>query len=63
MPRIARGLCDGFIYHVLNRGNARQRVFHKENDYQAFLGLMEDAKALYRVNILAFCLMPNHFIF
>lgn len=61
MPRIARGFCDGLIYHVLNRGNGRQRVFHREGDYQVFLGLMEEAKALYRVNILAFCLMPNHF--
>jgi hypothetical protein len=24
---------------VLNRGNARQEVFHKEEDYAAFLGL------------------------
>ena len=24
------------IYHVLNRGNGRLRLFHKEGDYDAF---------------------------
>ena len=24
MPRVARGLADGIIYHVINRGNGRQ---------------------------------------
>jgi len=32
MPRIARGLADRVIYHVLNRGNGRQEVFHKNED-------------------------------
>ena len=40
MPRIPRGLVDGFIYHVINRGNGRQKVFHKEQDYEAFINLM-----------------------
>jgi putative transposase len=61
MPRIARGLCDGFIYHVLNRGNGRQQVFHTDGDYRGFIGLMEEARTSHGVNILAYCLMPNHF--
>ena len=24
------------IYHVLNRGNGRMRIFHKAEDYEAF---------------------------
>jgi len=43
MPRIARGLVDGFIYHVHNRGNGRQEIFHSEKDYEAFIDLMEKA--------------------
>jgi putative transposase len=61
MPRIARGLADKVIYHVLNRGNGRQEVFHKNEDYEAFIKLMKQAKERYPVKIFAYCLMPNHF--
>lgn len=61
MPRIARGLVDGFVYHVLNRGNGGQKVFHKDQDYEAFIDLMKKAKARYAIKIFAYCLMPNHF--
>ncbi|MFQ5867696.1 MAG: transposase [bacterium] len=61
MPRIARGLVDGFVYHVLNRGNGGLEVFHKDRDYEAFIDLMREAKARYAVKIFAYCLMPNHF--
>ena len=61
MPRIARGLVGGFIYHVLNRGNGRQCVFHKDKDYQSFRSLLEDAKQRIPISVLAYCLMPNHF--
>ena len=61
MPRIARGLKDGFVYHVLNRGNGKQKVFHKNQDYKAFIALMIEAKKRYDIKILAYCLMPNHF--
>jgi len=33
MPRLARGLVDGFIYHVINRGNGRQEVFHDDKEH------------------------------
>ena len=48
-------------YHVLNRGNARGEVFHKDEDYVAFLKLMADAQERLPMRLLAFCLMPNHF--
>jgi len=61
MPRIARGLVDNFVYHVLNRGNNKQKIFRKEQDYKAFVNLMMEAKRYYPIKILAYCLMPNHF--
>ena len=61
MPRIERGLADGFIYHVLNRGNGKQKVFHKKQDYRVFVDLMKEAKRRHPVKIFAYCLMPNHF--
>ncbi len=37
MPRIVRGLADNVVYHIINRGNGRQEVFHKDKDYEAFI--------------------------
>ena len=61
MSRAARGLVDGFIYHVINRGNNKQKIFQKDQDYRVFVDLMKEGKGLYPVDILAYCVMPNHF--
>jgi REP-associated tyrosine transposase len=61
MPRIARGHTDGLIFHILNHGNGRQQVFHKDGDFKAFVELMATAHETYGVSILAYCLMSNHF--
>jgi len=63
MPRIPRGQQAGFVYHVINRGNGRATIFHKAQDYQAFLSILALAKARHPVKIFAFSLMPNHFHF
>ena len=63
MPRIRRVFPPGAAHHVLNRGNDRKRIFHKEGDYRAFLRLMAEAEARYPVRLLHYCLMPNHFHF
>jgi len=36
MPRTTRADEAGGLYHALNRGNARQRIFRKQADYEAF---------------------------
>jgi putative transposase len=61
MPRVARRLVDGGTYHILNRGNGRQRVFHKDADYAAFLGMLSQMVERYSIDLYAYCLMPNHF--
>ncbi len=61
MPRIPRGLVGGFVYHILNRGNGGQRVFHKDKDYEAFVSLITEAKERFPMKIFAYCLMPTHF--
>jgi putative transposase len=48
-------------YHVLNRGNGRSEVFHKDDDYAAFLKLLSQASRRVPMRLLAYCLMPNHF--
>ena len=60
MPRTARAAIGGVVYHVLNRGNGRMKVFHKPGDYQAFADLLVDGKRKADVEIFGFCLMPNH---
>jgi putative transposase len=61
MPRIARGLADNQIYHIINRGNRKESVFHDSYDYEKFLKLLEEAKEKYSIKIYAYCLMSNHF--
>jgi len=63
VPRLERGLVNGFIYHVINRGNCGQQIFHDDKEYEIFMELMAEAKAMYDMKILAYCLMPNHFHF
>jgi putative transposase len=54
-------LADNQVYHILNRGNGRQDVFHKPEDFAVFIKLIAEAKARYPVQLLAHCLMTNHF--
>jgi len=56
MPRTARPLADNQIYHIINRGNGWESVFHDNYDYEKFLKLLIESKEIY-----AYCLMPNHF--
>jgi putative transposase len=46
---------------VLDRGNARQQVFHKAGDFDSFVRLFADAHQRVPMRILAYCLLPNHF--
>ena len=61
MPRTARASAGDVCYHVLNRGNGRQRIFHRDEDYAAFLDLLATACARRPLRVLGLCLMPNHF--
>ncbi len=61
MPRIARGLADKQTYHIINRGNRREAVFHDKYDYEKFLKLLLESKEKYNIKLYAYCLMPNHF--
>src|SRR5206468_11945695 len=47
--QIPRGQQGGCAYHVINRGNGRTTVFHKPQDYEAFLSLPAEAKERHRV--------------
>ena len=50
MPRTARAIEGGMIYHVLNRGNGRMRIFHKPGDYEAFERVLAEGLDRYAVD-------------
>src|SRR5271170_726239 len=61
MPRTARASRAGYCYHVLNWGNGRKTVFHKDADFDAFVKLLKEAGERTPIRLLSYCLMPNHF--
>lgn len=52
----------GCIYHIYNRGNKKQRIFFRDENYLFFIRKMS-VELLPYCEILAYCLMPNHFHF
>lgn len=61
MPRSSRAIHAGVCYHLINRGNNRATLFHHPAEYAAFVGLMRAAQERIALDLLAACLMPNHF--
>ena len=51
----------GVVFHVLNRGVRKLRLFDRPGDYRAFLKVLGEAQERIPMTCLAYCLMPNHF--
>lgn len=60
MPRGARLVLDEAIFHIINRGNARQEVFDDKEDFKRFLSIVARYKDKFGFKLYHFCLMPNH---
>ncbi len=53
---------EGHIYHIYNMGNNSQKVFFNNENYLFFLWkVRNEIKPI--AEVLAYCLMPNHFHF
>ena len=63
MPRIARCTPKGWIYHAFNRAVARLPLFQKDADYEAFERVLGEAHEKFPIEVLAYCVMPNHWHF
>ena len=50
----------GDIYHMYNQGNNKEQIFLSDRNYEYFIGKMKKHLLPY-VDVLAYCLMPNHF--
>jgi len=60
MPRPLRITIPNLPFHVLNRGNNRQKIFLDETDFQYYLDLLRRFKEELKFKFYHFCLMPNH---
>jgi putative transposase len=55
-------IIENQLYHVYNQGNNREKLFYTSENYIHFLHLTR--KFIFpHCDILAYCLMPNHFHF
>ncbi len=61
MGRLPCAIDDGLVYHALNRGNNRARVFANDDDHLAFLQALATTKERYPFRLFGYCLMSNHF--
>lgn len=55
-----RFLADQY-YHIYNRGNNRQKIFLQEENYAFFVERVHKYFDPAEIEIIAYCLMPNHF--
>ncbi|NQV14145.1 transposase [bacterium] len=56
-----KDLTKGCTIHVFNRGNARQQIFLSDADFRWFLNKADSLHIHENFEVIAFCLMPNHF--
>ena len=60
MPRRPRVASGNYVYHVLNRAVGRTTIFETDDDYLAFLRVLNQAREKAECRLLSFCIMPNH---
>lgn len=63
-------LANGY-YHVYNRGVEKRQIFHNQRDYDRFTyyfghylnhsNIPSSGQLFGRIELIAYCLMPNHF--
>jgi len=51
------------VYHVCNRGSRKGVLFESCEDYESFIGLMQDARRKFKMRIIAYCLLSTHLHF
>jgi len=60
MARTARIAIPNYPYHVTQRGNYGQDIFDGKEDAQNYLELIKNYSNIYKLSLLAYCLMNNH---
>jgi len=60
MARRPRIEFEGAFYHVITRGNQRQKIFKDEEDLEKYLTILASYKERYKYFLYAYVLMSNH---
>lgn len=60
MSRLPRIRVPGITFHVVQRGNDRQRTFFVDDDYRSYLHLLILYSRRYETSVHAYVLMSNH---
>lgn len=60
MPRKPRIEFEGAFYHVIVRGNQRQKIFKDEDDFLKYLEILGRYKGRYQYLLYCYVLMNNH---
>ena len=61
MPKAHISPQMGHFHHVYNRGNNRDPIFFERDNYLYFLRLIRQIFVTHEVDVVAYCLMPNHY--
>ena len=61
MARLLRVDIEDGWYHVTARGDHRQLIFRDDRDHAHFRELLEELSERYRVGVLAYGCMGNHY--
>ncbi len=56
-----RNYYKGTYHHLYNRGANKQNTFYERVNYTYFIEKMKLYKDKDKIDVLAYCLMPNHF--
>ena len=49
------------FYHIYNRGNHKEKIYFKDDDYKRFCSLMHKYIRRNSLLLIGYCYMPNHF--
>ncbi len=60
MSRLARIVVPDCPHHITQRGNRREPIFFEEGDQDIYRDLLAEQARRARVEVWAYCLMPNH---
>ena len=63
MPRRLRHSLQGAVFHVMNRAVRKTVLFKSVADYDAFLAVAREGLSRFKIRIIAYQVMPNHWHF
>ncbi|MBI4708133.1 MAG: transposase [Candidatus Omnitrophica bacterium] len=59
MARKPRIEFEGALYHVITRGNQRQKIFRDEKDYKKYLEILSEYKKQYKYRLYSYVRFLN----